>query len=229
MNIIIPMAGAGTRLKEYSPLPKPLIDLNGKTMIERVVENIGIDGRYIFIVQEEHYDKYNLQSLLDKIKPGCFIVKSNGLTEGGACSTLLAKHLINSSPLLIANSDALLEWNPLEFLKVEPYDGIVVTFECSNPRYGYVKQNGFITEMAEKKVISNQAMAGVHYWSNGLDYIKYAERMIHSNKRTNGEFYVCMVNEEALGEKRFVTHHIPKVWDLGTPEAIELYLNRIEV
>ena len=76
------------------------------------VDNLNIDAHYVFIVQEEHFHKYNLKQVLNLIKPGCDIVTINGITEGAAVTTLLAKEYINSNePLLIANSDQIVEWN----------------------------------------------------------------------------------------------------------------------
>src|SRR5574338_1554171 len=92
MNVLIPMAGAGSRFAAAGyTFPKPLIEVNGKPMIQVVVENLNIDARHVFIVQKEHYEKYNLKQLLNLIAPGCEIVQVDGLTEGAACTTLLAK------------------------------------------------------------------------------------------------------------------------------------------
>ena len=57
------MAGEGSRFKDAGyTFPKPLIDVNGKPMIQRVVENLELIGKYIFIVQKKHNEKYNYQS-----------------------------------------------------------------------------------------------------------------------------------------------------------------------
>jgi HAD superfamily hydrolase (TIGR01509 family) len=117
VTVLIPMAGAGSRFaKEGYKLPKPLIDVNGKPMIQRVVENLNIDGNYVFVVQKEHYENYNLGTILPLIVPGCKIVQTQGLTEGAACTTLLAKEFINNDDhLLIANSDQFVEWDSHDF------------------------------------------------------------------------------------------------------------------
>ena len=118
MNILIPMAGAGSRFKDVGyQLPKPLIDVNGKPMIQRVVENLDINGKYIFVARQEHCEKYNIKALLKKIAPNCEIVTTNGLTEGQACSALLAsEHIDSSEPLLIVNSDNYFLWDTENFL-----------------------------------------------------------------------------------------------------------------
>jgi len=104
MNVLIPMAGAGSRFEKAGyTFPKPLIEVNGKPMIQTVVDNLNIDARHIFIVQKSHCEKYNLKNMLDTIAPGCEVVEVNGITEGAACTTLLAKEFINNDqPLLMA-------------------------------------------------------------------------------------------------------------------------------
>ena len=95
MNVLIPMAGAGSRFAEAGyTFPKPLIEVGNKPMIQVVTDNLNIEAHHIFIVQKEHYQKYNLETVLKLIKPNCSIVQVEGVTEGAACTTLLAKKLI---------------------------------------------------------------------------------------------------------------------------------------
>ena len=114
MKILIPMAGEGSRFaREGYVFPKPLIDVNGKPMIQRVVENLDFDAEYIFLVRAEHLEKYSgLRSTLQRITDDrCTIVEVDSLTEGAACTCLLAKEHINvDDDLLIANSDQIIEY-----------------------------------------------------------------------------------------------------------------------
>lgn len=232
LNILIPMAGAGSRFEKAGyTFPKPLIEVNGKPMIQLVLENLNIDAHYIFVVQTEHRVKYNLDTLLRLIAPNCDIIDVSGMTQGAACTTLLAKEFINNdSPLIFANSDQFVEWNSNEFLykmNETNCDGGLVTFESAHPKWSFAKVdgNGIVTEVAEKKPISNIATVGFYYWKHGSDYVKYAEQMIAKNIRTNGEFYVCPVFNEAIADgKKFRTFNITKMWGLGTPEDLDTYL-----
>jgi HAD superfamily hydrolase (TIGR01509 family) len=236
MNVLIPMAGAGTRFQEVGyTFPKPLIDVRGKPMIQLVVENLNISGRHIFVVQKEHYEKYNLKYLLNLIAPNCEIIQVCGITEGAACTTLLAKEFINSEePLLVANSDQYVEWNSNEFMYsmvADNVDGGILTFNATHPKWSFVKLNndGFINEVAEKKPISDIATVGIYYWSKGSDYVKYAEQMIEKNIRTNNEFYVCPVFNEAIGDnKKIKNYSINKMWGLGTPEDLNNFISRCD-
>ena len=232
MNVLIPMAGAGSRFAAAGyTFPKPLIEVNGKPMIQVVAENLNVDAHFIYIVQKEHYDKYNLKQLLNLISPGCDIVQVNSLTEGAACTTLLAKELINNDePLLMANSDQYVEWNSNECLYAFTADGVdggIVTFRATHPKWSFAKlgDDGFVTEVAEKNPISNIATVGIYYWKKGSDYVKYAEQMIEKNIRTNGEFYVCPVFNEAIGDgKKIRVKDVPKMWGIGTPEDLNYFL-----
>lgn len=231
MNILIPMAGAGSRFQEKGyQLPKPLIDVKGKPMIQHVVENIGIDGRYIFIVQKEHYEKYSLKYILKLIKPDCEIIITEGLTEGAACTTLLAKDLVNTDdPLLITNSDQWIDWSPSHFcnyVKRRNCDGAILNFISNSPKHSYSRiEDGFITEVAEKKVISNHATVGVYYWKRGKEYVECAEQMINENIRHNNEFYVCPVYNQLIQKGGTVLPYaIPQMVGMGTPDELDNFL-----
>ena len=235
LNILIPMAGKGSRFESQGyTFPKPLIEVKGKPMIQVVVENLNIKAKYTFIVQKNHYEKYNLKYLLNLIAPNCNIVQVNGITEGAACTTLLAKKYIdNDEPLLIANSDQFVEWDSsrtlYEFLNSNS-DGGILTFPAFHPKWSYAKINkkGFVSEVAEKKPISNNATVGIYWWRKGSEYVKYAEQMIKKNIRTNNEFYVCPAFNEAIqDEKKIVIKEIDKecMWGIGTPEDLNYFLN----
>tara|TARA_E500000178_G_C16911801_1_gene703017 strand:- start:366 stop:1085 length:720 start_codon:yes stop_codon:yes gene_type:complete len=232
MNVLIPMAGAGSRFEQAGyTFPKPLIDVNGKPMIQRVVENLNIDARHIFIVQKSHYEKYSLRHTLNLISPNCEIVQVDGMTEGAACTTLLAKEFIdNNEPLVLANSDQYVDWDSNQFMYASMADDIdasILTFYSTHPKWSYAKLNedGFVVEVAEKKPISEHATVGIYFFKKGSDYVRCAESMINKNIRVNNEFYVCPVYNEALLEgARVKTFHIDKMWGLGTPEDLNTFL-----
>ena len=232
MNVLIPMAGAGSRFQQAGyTFPKPLIDVQGKPMIQVVVDNLNIEATYIYVVQKEHREKYNLDTLLNLITPGCKIVEVDGITEGAACTTLLAKEYIdNDQPLIMANSDQFVEWDSNEFMYKmieQKVDGGILTFTATHPKWSFAKvdEYGYVTEVAEKNPISDIATVGVYYWAKGSDYVKYAEQMIDKNIRTNNEFYTCPTFNEAIADgKKIKTFNIEKMWGLGTPEDLNYYL-----
>jgi len=232
LNILIPMAGLGSRFSDAGyTFPKPLIEVNGKPMIQVVVDNLGFDATFTYVVQEQHYEKYNLKYLLNLITPDCNIVQVKNLTEGAACTTLLAKEFINNNkPLLIANSDQFIEWNPIDFyykMIETKADGGILTFKSTHPKWSFVKldKNENVCELAEKKPISNIATVGIYYWNKGAEYVKYAEQMINNKEKVNGEYYVAPVYNQAIKEnKKIKIFNIEKMWGLGTPEDLNIFL-----
>tara|TARA_R110001606_G_scaffold366861_1_gene522175 strand:- start:2606 stop:3961 length:1356 start_codon:yes stop_codon:yes gene_type:complete len=232
LNVLIPMAGAGSRFSQAGyTFPKPLIEVKGKPMIQVVIENLNLDANYIYVVQKSHREKYNLDTLLNLLTPGCKIVETEGLTEGAACTALLAKDYIdNGSPLFFANSDQFVEWDSNEFMyKMQETnsDGGIVSFKATHPKWSFAKidEKGLVTEVAEKNPISDIATVGYYYWKQGSDFVKYSEQMIQSNTRVNNEFYVCPVFNEAINDnKKIRTFNVKGMWGLGTPEDLNYYL-----
>ena len=232
LNVIIPMAGAGTRFQMAGyTFPKPLIEVNGKPMIQVVAENLNIEANYIYIVQKEHREKYSLDTMLNLITPGCKIVETDGLTEGAACTALLAKeHIDSDAPLFFANSDQYAEWESSEFLykmAETACDGGIVTFKSTHPKWSFARidDEGFVAEVAEKNPISDNATVGFYYWKKGSDFVRYAEQMIQKDIRVNNEFYVCPVFNQAIEDgKKIRTFEISGMWGLGTPEDLDRYL-----
>lgn len=233
LNVLIPLAGMGSRFSEQGYVfPKPLIEVLSKPMIQLVYENLNIDAKYIFIVQKEHVEKYNIDKMLKLISSNCEIVQVDGITEGAACTTLLAKEYINNDkPLIISNSDQFVIWNPRETMysfTSKNFDGGILTFESSHPKWSYAKVDEYnlVTEVAEKIPISKNATVGIYYWKKGSDYVRYSEEMIKKDIRVNGEFYVCPVYNQAIDDgKKITIKNVEKMWGLGTPEDLNNFIN----
>ena len=237
-NIVLPMAGNGSRFKEQGYTDsKPFIDVNGKPMIQRVIENLNIEFdknfKFIIICQKKDYDKYDF-SFFNRIigHDNIEIIKLTETTEGAACTLLTAEKFIdNRIPLLSFNSDQMIDYNPNEtFSRLSLHDGGMPCFYGDSTDWSYAKvdKEGYVEEVAEKKMISNDATAGYYYWNRGSDFVKYAKEMIDANDRVNNEFYVAPVYNYAIKDgKHIVITHVEKVYELGTPEWLEQYLNEI--
>jgi NDP-sugar pyrophosphorylase family protein len=228
INVLIPMAGAGSRFtKAGYDLPKPLIDVGGKPMIHRVVDSLSFDANYMFIIQKEHYEKYDLVNVLNHIADPSHIFVIDGMTDGAARTTLAAVNAINNdTPLIIANSDQLVAWDSSEFVKLVKDNHAVAVFKDNDPKWSYAQiNNGVVTEVAEKRVISDYATTGIYGWKTGADYVKYAEQMIDKDIRTNNEFYIAPVyNEAILNGDIVLPYFVEEMHGIGTPEDLELYL-----
>jgi HAD superfamily hydrolase (TIGR01509 family) len=231
-QVVIPMAGEGSRFRVegYSD-PKPLIKIGNKYMIELVIENLNLYGaKYIFIVQKKH----NIGDLLKSIIPDCVIVTTETLTQGPADSVLLAKNVIDpGKDLLIANCDQFLEWDINSFMySSKNVDGCISVFEQNDPldkKWSYVKLNseGFVSEVKEKECISNIASTGIYYFKKAGDFLKYTQQMMSKNIRTNNEFYIAPVYNEAIADsKKIKVSYCKKMWGLGVPSDLKEFISK---
>jgi dTDP-glucose pyrophosphorylase len=233
MNIVIPMAGLGTRFSNAGyTTPKPLIDIEGKPMIQQAVETLGFEGRYIFIIQRDELIKKSISNLI----PNSEIIEIDYTTEGPASSALLAKEFINNdNELIIANCDQIMWWDAdavIKQIRAMQYDGVIVTYHETTPKNSYAKINrkGRVTKLAEKQVISNISLNGIHYWKTGKFFIESVEKMIEKNIRFNNEFYVAPTYNQMIENGQLVgIYHIPNEVHnaVGTPEDLNLYFNKI--
>lgn len=230
-NIIIPMAGEGSRFPKDQYLPKPLIDVNGKPMIVRAIESLDIDGQYHFIVRQNEYTPI-VKDIIGKVVKNPKFVEITKTTEGPACSALLFKNEIdNNDELVIANCDQIMEWDSkLFFHNVRLYDGAVVTYYSDTDKNSYAKldKTGHVVEIREKEVISNISLNGIHYWKQGNSFVRSAEAMIEADDRApNGEFYIAPTYNYMIKENQKVgIFHIPNEQHhaVGVPVDLERFL-----
>lgn len=234
LNIVIPMAGKGSRFQQAGyTLPKPLIPVNGCPMIQLVIENLRpkMEHRFIFICRQQHIDKYGLAEKLQDWSYGCTILTVAEVTEGAACTVLLAKELINNnSPLMIANCDQWIDTDVDAYLadmEMRNLNGLIMTMTANDPKWSFVRldDSGNITEVVEKQVVSAEATVGIYNYRRGSDFVESAEKMIHKNLRVNNEFYVAPTYNEMIQEGLHLGYYnIGKVgngmYGLGTPDDL---------
>lgn len=234
LNIVVPMAGRGSRfVKAGYEMPKPLIDMFGHPMIEYVTRNItpACEHRFIYICQEEHLKRYALARKLDEIAPGSVVVTVDHITEGAACTVLLAeKYIDNEEPMMIANSDQYVDTDINVYLaSMKEYDGLIMTMPANDPKWSFINYDdkGFVTMVREKEVISNEATVGIYNYKRGSDFVQYAHQMIEKNIRVNNEFYVAPVYNEMIeaGRKVVFSNMGAKMYGLGTPEDLKAFKN----
>jgi NDP-sugar pyrophosphorylase family protein len=226
------MAGLGRRFpKDKYYLPKPLIDVNGKPMIQRAIESLDLDGQYYFVLRNNEF--LNIQKdVIKKIVKDPVFVTVGETTEGPACSILLLKDYINTKDELVtANCDQIMDWSSKLFLhNVRLYDGAVVTYYSDTDKNSYVKldRNGRAVYFAEKEVISNISLNGIHYWKRGKYFVDSAEAMIANNDRApNGEFYVSIsYNYMIKAGLKCGIFHVPNECHhaVGVPFDLERFL-----
>jgi len=238
LNIVIPMAGAGSRFAaEGYKDPKPLISVCGIPMIELVIRNLTplIPHHFIFICQEDHISNYGLKQKLNACAPGCEVISIDKVTEGAACTVLLARELINSDcPLMIANCDQYIDSDINEYLSTidnNELDGLIMSMTASDPKWSFVEydQNSLVTRVVEKEVISDEATVGIYNFASGEDFVKAAETMIAQEERVNGEFYVAPVYNTLIknGHKIGLFNigsDVEGMHGLGTPADLDRFI-----
>lgn len=238
LNIVIPMAGAGSRFAQEGYVdPKPLIPVHGQPMIKVVIDNLRpkCAHRFIFICQRTHVAAYGLKEKLYAWAPGCSIIELDGLTEGAACTVLAAKSLINNDDaLMIANSDQYVDCNIdsyLDQLEQGGFDGLIMTMCANDPKWSFVGIDGagYATRVVEKEVISNEATVGIYNFRNGRDFVTSVESMIAADLRVNGEFYVAPAYNELINRgQRVGIHNIGSdgagMHGLGIPSDLNAFL-----
>lgn len=235
LNIVIPMAGAGSRFaKAGYAKPKPFIDVLGKPMICHVLDNLALpDSRFILPARPEHCQAEPETVAWIKERHHARFVMVDKLTEGAACTVLYARALIdNDNPLLIANSDQIVDMDVAEYLADcdrRGLDGSVLCFEDDDPKWSFARidANGLITLIREKEVISTHATVGMYYFARGRDFVAAAIDMIARNERVNNEFYVAPTYNHAIANGgRFGIFSIDKsrMHGTGTPADLDMYI-----
>lgn len=240
INIVIPMAGQGSRFaKAGYEKPKPFIDVDGKPMIVRVLENLAYpDARYILIARREHMEKE--KELVKQIEKefNAIFIPIDKLTEGTACTVLYARKYINTEePLLIANSDQIVDMNIADFIddcENRNLDGLILTFidKYQDPKWSFAKldENNLVTEVKEKVVISEYATVGIYLYLKGKEFVDASIDMIIENDRVNNEFYTCPTYNYAInkGSKIGIYNiEFEQMHGIGTPEDLNIYLKKI--
>jgi NDP-sugar pyrophosphorylase family protein len=238
LNIVVPMAGAGSRFASAGFVnPKPLIDVAGVPMIKIVIDNLtpkSLDHRFIFIVQAAHDETFGIAKLLEEWAPGCVVVRIDGLTDGAARTVLCAKeHFDDGNPLMIANSDQYIDADIDDYLSGhEMDDGFIMTMTADDPKWSFVRldDEGLVTEVVEKVVVSTDATVGIYNFARGADFVWAAEAMIDAGRMANGEYYVAPAYNELIDRGARVTQYnigseAAGMYGLGVPDDLALFLS----
>lgn len=241
INIVIPMAGLGSRFAKAGYVkPKPFIDVAGKPMIVRVLENLSYpNAQYILIAREEHLhaEAELVQQITDHYQAK--FIGIDDLTEGTACTVLFARPFINNDqPLLIANSDQIVDIKITDFIddaKHRALDGSILTFvdKERDPKWSFARidSNGSVQEVREKQAISEHATVGIYYFTQGKTFVDSAIDMIVRNDRVNNEFYTCPVYNYAISNGKKIgiyAINFEQMHGIGTPNDLMVYLDMMQ-
>jgi NDP-sugar pyrophosphorylase family protein len=238
LNIVLPIAGRGSRFAQAGyAQPKPLIPIHGAPMIAAVVANVRPRSahRFIFVALAEHLKHAGMREALTLAAPGSVIVPVDRVTEGAACTVLLARNYIDTDdPLMLANSDQWVDIDIDDYLasmERQRADGLIMTMRADDPKWAFVGLNGsrLVTRVVEKEVISNEATVGIYNFRRGSDFVRAAEQMIAKDLRVNNEFYVAPVYNELIEDgARIAIYNVggegAGMYGLGIPSDLEQFL-----
>jgi NDP-sugar pyrophosphorylase family protein len=240
INVLIPMAGAGSRFSKAGfAKPKPFIDVAGKPMIVRVLENLALpEANYILVARREHMEaEAELVRKIEREYQATF-VGIDGLTEGTACTVLHARKLINNdTPLLIANSDQIVDFFAQDFVDDcfrRNLDGCILTFQdkMRDPKWSFARvgTDGLVLQVKEKQAISEFATVGIYLFRSGSNFVDAAVEMMLQRDRVNNEYYTCPTYNYLIQQKmRIGIYDIPAkaMHGIGTPEDLAVFLTEI--
>jgi dTDP-glucose pyrophosphorylase len=237
VNILIPLAGTNPLfpISDF-PFSKPLVEIDGKPIIQMAIENLQTIDReihFIFLVKVEDCKKYFLDHVLRILTDNrSTIVKIDNNTKGAACSALLAiDEIDNDIPLVISNGDQIFSEDLNKVIDyLSTFDAGVVCTTSVHPRWSFVRTEGSeVIETAEKRPISKDAIAGIFFYQKGSYFVNSAMEMIKKDANYNGMYYISStINELILENKRIGFYKIPteKYDCFYSPEKIKEYENR---
>lgn len=239
INILIPLAGSNPLfpLGDF-PFSKPLIEIQGKSIIQMTIENLQKlekNIHFIFILKVEDCKKFYLDQVLKIISNNnCTIIKIENNTKGALCTALMAiEEIDNDLPLIICNGDQVIKEDLNNILGYfENFDAGIISFESVHPRWSFIRTEGDqVIETAEKRPISKDAIAGFFYYNKGSDFIKSSMLCIKKDSSYNDAYYISSTfNELILLNKKVGYYKIPNenYNCFYSPEKIKEFENRIK-
>ena len=232
INVLLPAMGKSEFFKE-SFFPKPLIEIKGKTMLETVVDNYkSLDSvRHIFVFSEEDCMRFHVDSSARILSDNSQIIKLCNQTAGALCTCLMAIDYINNdTPLIIANFDQIIDINyqdVINYFQEMGDDSGIITFSSIHPRWSYAKIDGKeVIEVAEKRPLSKDAIAGFYYYRQGSLFVEAAKNVLVKQNSLEGRYYISMsLNEIILKGKKVGYYNIDKekYHSFYSPDKIKEY------
>lgn len=239
---LIPMAGAGQRFVDAGfTVPKPLIDVGGLPMIVHAARSLPAPDQWIFVCRAAHVAEARIDRTLQELFSPCQVVTVDHLTQGQACTCLLARDSLREDDILtIGACDNAMTWPPALFDRdflASDADFAVWTFRhnpavLQDPRmYGWVKIDAAraITGVSVKVPISDRplqdhAVIGAFTFRRAGDFLAACDDMIRADARMKNEFYVDQaINFAVARGLRGVPLEVDRYICWGTPQDLAIY------
>ena len=243
MKVIIPMSGQSSRFtKAGYETPKHLIEIDGKKVIEHIIDLYPKDSEFVFIINDKHKEETDVIDVLNKAAPDSVIVTIPSHKKGPVHSVLQAtKYIDDYEPVIVNYCDFSMHWDYEdfeEFVTQTECDGCVVCYTGFHPHmlgsdnYAFCKTDdkNKILEIREKQPftadkMSEFASTGTYYFREGSYIKKYFQQLIDDDININGEYYVSLVHNLLIDDDLLNSvYEIPVMLQWGTPLDMNMYL-----
>lgn len=242
MKYIFTLSGNSDRFTRDGFIPKPLIKVNDRMVIEYVLDmypNINLSDA-IFIINNRDSFEYNIDDVIKKLYPSATVVSINSHTSGPVVSLLNIEHLISDSdPYIVSYCDLTQKWNYADFvnkMETSKCDGCLVTHTGKHPHrmkvvnfahvllegetVKAVKEKGYFTDNPFSEYASN----GIYYFRTGQLLKTYSHRLIENKELVNGEYYVTLIYNQMIRDGLKVIHYPTDNYVcFGTPDELTTF------
>ena len=241
MHIIIPMSGIGKRFIESGyKVPKPLIRVDEKTIIEHVCNLFPDEDKFTFICNSKHLADTNIKQVVQSIKPNANIIEIPNHKKGPVYAVSLVNEIIEDDEEVIVNyCDFGTYWDYKNFLKHtrdRDADGAIVAYKgfhphmLGNTNYAFMQdKKQWMLKIQEKEPFTNNRMQeyasnGTYYFKRGSYVKKFFQKLIDKNINVRGEYYVSLVYNLLVSNGLKVSiYEIQHMLQWGTPQDLEEY------
>jgi len=247
VKVIIPMAGSGNRFVQcgYND-PKPLIRVNGKRIIEYILDMFHEDDDIIFICNEEHLNNTNMKEVLLTLRPNSEVV-SMPVHKYGPVYTVQQVYdkIDDDEEVIVSYCDNPYVWDREDFIrhvKENDLDGCVLSHSgfhphtLNNTKMAFMKTiDGLVAEIKEKECytddpMSEHASTGTYYFKKGSYVKRYFDKAVEENIQYNGEYYVTLVYNLLINDGLLVGYYdTPFATVMGTPEEVENFESWVSI
>ena len=247
MKVIIPMAGSGNRFvqKGYAD-PKPLIKVNGKRIVEYILDMFSSEDEVIFICNEKHLEETNMRDILKEIRPNSEVV-SMPMHKLGPVYTVqqVYDRIDDNEEVIVSYCDNPYLWDRDDFVNYVrecDLDGCVLSHTGFHPhtlnhtKMAFIKENnGLLQEIKEKECYTNDPMSehastGTYYFKKGSYIKKYFDMAIAKDIHHKGEYYVTLVYNLLVQDGLRVGYYdTPFATVMGTPEEVENFESWVNI
>jgi dTDP-glucose pyrophosphorylase len=234
INLIMPMAGSGLRFLEGGiDMPKPLIDLQGKPFFywstQSVVKYVDI-AQIVFVILEEHKDKFFLDEKILEFYPKAKIVYLDKVLNGAVLTSCEGIKVIENNYPIVFNDCDHKFYAPAfyDFCNKadSSIDGALLTFESNEPIHSYLKNDdeGFVCKTIEKEVISDMAICGAYYFRNKQVFLGVFNDYLNECKYK--EYFMSGIYNVLIKQKKKVKGFpIEKLVSFGIPKDYKVALS----